>query len=62
MPLEKLAYRDNLERLCEVFPNGEMLNMKQVKEFTGLSYPTVAKMFSFKNKYISKATLARELS
>jgi hypothetical protein len=60
--MEKPGYRDNLERLCVVFPDKELLNKHDVAKFTGLNYRTVCKRFPFRNNYISKATLARTLS
>lgn len=62
MPLEKPAYRDNLERIISAFPNQELLSKKEVADFCGLHSKTVGKMFPFKGNYISVATLARELS
>ena len=62
MPKEKESYRDNLERINAAFPNKEMLNKKEVSQFTGLNIKTVCKMFDFKENYISKAKLAREMS
>lgn len=63
MPREKESYRDNLERICQALPDkGEMLSKSDVAKFTGLNHRTVAKIFSFKGNYISKAVLARELS
>lgn len=63
MAREKEAYRDNLERIKEAFPDKEILSLKETAEFTGLNWRTVKKMFSFNqfNK-ISVATLAREMS
>jgi hypothetical protein len=59
---EKLSYRDNLERINEVFPTKELLSISEVKNFTGLSRGKVVKMFSFNSfNVISKATLAREM-
>jgi hypothetical protein len=60
--MEKIGYRDNLERLNVVFPDKEILKISDVARFSGLSRQTVAKKFPFKGSYISKATLARELS
>lgn len=59
---EKLAYRDNLERLNEKFPEKEILNKRDVSIFTGLNYRTVSKLYPFMGSYISKASLARTLS
>jgi hypothetical protein len=62
MAKEKPAYRDNVERIKLMFPNKELLNCTEVMDFTGLSRNKVKKMFTFKDRYISVATLARELS
>ena len=62
MPREKEAYRDNLERLNEAFPNKELLRIKDVAAFCGICTKYAAVRFPFKDRYISKATLARELS
>ena len=62
MPREKEAYRDNLERLCEKFPDKELLNVTDVMSFLGVSRRYVTKAYPFKDNKISKATLARELS
>ena len=62
MPREKEAYRDNLERLCEKFPDKELLNVSEVVKFLGVSRRYVEKAYPFKGNKISKATLARILS
>ena len=62
MPLEKPAYRDNIERIKDVFPNKELLNLKEVAMFCGIDVKTARKLFDMKNNYISVAKLARELS
>lgn len=62
MPREKESFRDNLERINEKFPNQELLSKKEVAAYCGLDHRTVAKLFSFKDCYISKAVLAREMS
>jgi hypothetical protein len=61
-PREKEAYRDNLERLDDQFPDKEFLTRTEVAQFAGINYRTAGKLFPFKGKYISKATLARCLS
>lgn len=62
MPREKEAYRDNLERICEKFPVRELLTIGDVCAFLGCSRNNkVIKSLPFKNRYISKATLARAL-
>lgn len=62
MPREKEAYRDNLERLNEAFPDKELLRIKDVAEFCGICTKHAAARFPFKDRYISKAVLARALS
>lgn len=62
MALEKPSYRDNLERIKEVYPNKEMLNVKNVATFCGLNRKTVLELFGFNKGYISVAKLAREMS
>lgn len=62
MPREKELFRDNLERLDMAFPGKELLSQKDVSKFCGMDERTSAKMFEFKNHYISKAKLASALS
>ena len=62
MPREKEAYRDNVERIKLMYPDKELLSRKEVCTFCKIDYRTASKMFTFKNNYISVATLARELS
>ena len=63
MPREKPAFRDNLDRLDEAFPDRELLSVTEVARYLGKSSQTVAKRFPFRRGLgISKATLARELS
>lgn len=62
MSREKEAYRDNLERIKNIFPNKEILNVKEVSMFCGVDVRTVRKLFDIKNNYISVAKLAREMS
>ena len=62
MALEKPAYRDNLERIKAHYPDKEMLKVKDVQRFCGLNRATVEKLFDFKDRYISLAKLAREMS
>lgn len=61
MGVEKAGYRDNLERIAEMFPDKEMLKKGDVIQITGTSYYVVNKLFKFKNGYISKAELARQM-
>lgn len=62
VPREKEAYRDNVERIKLMYPDKELLSRKEVCTFCKIDYRTASKMFTFKNNYISVATLARELS
>lgn len=62
MPIEKEAYRDNVERLKNFFPDKELLNMKEVSDFCGIDVRTVKKILNINDKYISIASLARKLS
>lgn len=62
MPREKEGYRDNLERISEIVPDKEMLKKGDVIRITGKSYYVINKLFSFKNGYISKSELARQMS
>jgi len=62
MPREKELFRDNLERLDKFYPNKEVLNIKEVMQFTGLSRTGVVNRYPFKNRFISKVKLASELS
>ena len=61
MGIEKAGYRDNLERIAEAYPDKELLNKSDVIRFTGKSYYIINKIFKFKNGYISKSELARQM-
>ena len=62
MSREKEAFRDNLERLNEVFDH-ELLTVAEVSKFTGASRNTVSRWFRFNETThrISKADLARQM-
>ena len=63
MPKEKESYRDNLERIDAAFPDKEMLTITDVSVYIGMCRRVTKKMFSFNRfNFISKATLAREMS
>lgn len=63
MSREKEAYRDNLKRIIEAFPNKEIITVPELSEWLGISARTVYKHFPIKKGVgISKATLARCLS
>ena len=62
---EKDGYRDNLARIIECYPDRELLNIRDVMEFTGLSRNTVRRYIRFNEHIgglISKADLARQIS
>ena len=61
MALEKPSYRDNLERIKEVYPNKEMLNVKNVATFCGLNRKTVLELFGF-NKGTSAVLYSHDAS
>lgn len=61
MSRERPGYRLNIEQISERFPGAEMLTVKQVAEFTGLTEQTVRKKFQFNRltKRISVSEFAR---
>lgn len=60
MSREKKDYRANLERLNDLFPDHEMLSVREVKQVMGYKHDnTVKKHVPFTNRRVSKATLAR---
>ena len=60
MGREKVDYRANLERLNELFPDREMLNIQDAMRIMGYkSSETARKYVPFTNRRVSKATLAR---
>lgn len=62
MGREKDGFRDNWELLDKRFPGKDMLNIKDVMEFTGQSRNTVIKKIRFSPlKLISKTDLARQI-
>lgn len=63
MPREKETYRMNLERICEAFPNKEMLTATEIARFWGKDVRTVKKAFPhMKFSGVSKAKLASYMS
>lgn len=62
MAREPQAYRVNLERIKAAYPDKEMLNVGEVKRFLGIDRDAVKRRFSFRENYISVATLAWEMS
>ncbi len=60
MGREKVDYRANLERLNELFPDREMLNIQDAMRVMGLkNRDSVKRYVPFTNRRVSKATLAR---
>lgn len=63
--MKRTAYRANIERLNEVFPEKEALNASEIARFLGIDRKTVTNDNRFKknftkighSKYMSKATL-----
>ena len=62
MSREKKYFRDMLERIKEVFPDKEMLSIKEVADFVGCDARTAKKSFSFNERNrIAVVVLAREM-
>lgn len=60
MPREYPDYRNTIEQLNRLFPERELLTVKEVMQVTGYkSVNTVKKHFPVNNGKINKATLAR---
>ncbi len=60
---EKDGYRLNIELLNQRFPEKDMLNIREVMEFTGCSYNTVRKHIRFAAMgMVTKADLARQIT
>ena len=63
MAREKEDYRANIEQLNRLFPEREMLTIKEVMQILGYGSPhTVKKYLKFVHGKISKAALARYMS
>ena len=63
MPREHIDYRNNLERLNELYPETEMLNVKQAARVMGYkTEDTALNNLPFHDRRISKAALARIMS
>lgn len=62
MAREKELYRLNLERLDKMFPEKEYLTTTDVCKFTGWERHTVKKRFKFEGYFISKVSLASQMS
>ena len=58
--LEKSDYRDNLERIKQMYPNKELITIAEVMAFLGVSRKVVKRVIGM-DKYISVASLARKL-
>ena len=62
MSREREGYRDQLERICTVYPGREMLTLKEVAEFCNVCTRTAKTWFSFNlSNMISVVTLAKEM-
>lgn len=60
MPREKEGYRENVERLNDLFPGREMLTVQDVMQVMGYrSVNTAKKYVPFVNRRVSKVILAR---
>lgn len=60
MAREKECYRDNIEQLNRLFPEREMLTIRETMQILGYTSPnTVKKYITFVNGKVSKAALAR---
>lgn len=62
MAREKEGYRENIEQLNRLFPEYEMLTLKDVMQVLGYTDPRPVKKYlgsSFVNGKLSKAALAR---
>lgn len=60
MGREKEDYRNNIEQLNRIYPDREMLAVKEVMQIMGYkSRNTAVKHVPFVNGRVSKATLAR---
>lgn len=63
MPRENPAFRDNLQDILEFFGGRRVLNLTDVRNYTGLSdNRTVKHHFPFNGNIISAVTLARCLA
>ena len=60
MPREKEDFRSNLEQLNRLFPEREMLTVRETMQIMGYrSHNTAKKYIRFKTAKVSNATLAR---
>lgn len=55
-------FRANLERLDEKFPGKELLTPTMVGKALGICRQTAARRYTFRNGYINKVELARQMS
>lgn len=68
MPREKQDFRDNLDRVGAVFPNRELIPLKEVAEWLGMNQRLLQKLADFPVKkiqqryYVPVVGLARWLS
>ena len=68
MAREKELFRDNLERVTEIFGEAELIPIQEVGKFLGCCYRTLQNQKDFPAKkvghrvYVAKVALARWLS
>ena len=63
MSRERIGYRETLEDILDFFDGRRMLNLSDVKAYTGLKENrTLKSRFPFRNHYIAATTLAMCLS
>lgn len=57
MSMEKPDFRANLERLCERWPNRELIPIREAADFLGVDYRTLLKTDRFPTKVIANKTV-----
>jgi hypothetical protein len=62
MPREHENFRANLERLDAMLPGKELLTPTMVGQALGICRQTAAKRYAFRDGYINKVELARQMS
>lgn len=63
MPREQEGFREQLESIITMFPNGELLSVSDVARYSGRSDEYVTRHFEFngsgRGQYITRTQLAR---
>lgn len=64
MPREKAGFRDNIEILNARFPEKDVLTMREVADWLGVSLRTAYRKIKYNKELgrVSKADLARQIS